>query len=114
MYPNAVPRVIGNQTPHLKFNEAIDFYQNFVAGDVFLFTIKEDENSWPTGINYLKHIGLYDIFKNIGDSVNNEMKEEIREMLELRNKLFADIDNCVGEIEIILHQTKLKGRCELA
>ena len=114
MYPNAVPRVISNQTPHLKFNEAIDFYQKFVAGDVFLFTIKEDENSWPIGINYLKQIGLYNIFKNIGDSVNNEMKEEIKIMLELRNKLFVDIDDCVEEIKVILHQTKLKGRCKLA
>ena len=105
----------GNEEAHkLTFNSAQDFYQQFVAGDVFLFAIKEDESNWPNAINFLKKIELYNPFKNIGDAINNEMKDEINEMLKLREKLFSDIDACINEIENILHQTKLKGRCKLA
>ena len=114
MYPNAAPKESSDGISKLRFNEAIDYYQYFVAGDVFLFAIKENEDAWPRGIKYLKQIGLYSVFKNIGDAVNNEMKIEIKEMLELQEKLFSDIDSCINEIEKVLHQTKLKGRCELA
>ena len=114
MYPKAAPKESSDGITKLRFNEAIDYYQYFVAGDVFLFAIKENEDAWPRGIKYLKQIGLYSVFKNIGDAVNNEMKIEIKEMLELKEKLFSDIDSCINEIEKVLHQTKLKGRCELA
>ncbi len=114
MYPNEVPKTMTDGTSKLTFNLTIDSYQHFIAGTVFLFTIKEDQDEWPTRVNILKQIGLYEVLKNIGNDVNSEMKAEISEMLELRNKLFSDIDNCVGEIEIILHQNKLKGRCKLA
>lgn len=98
----------------LKFKDSEGDVQEKVAGIVFLFAIQEDEKNWPNRITSLKAINLYAIFKKIGDTVNNEMKPEINKMLELHNKLFSDIDNCLEEIEIILHQTKLKGRCKLA
>ena len=114
MWPNSAPKAVTGETSKLIFNSAHDFCQQFVAGDVFLFAIKEDESNWPNAINFLKKIELYNTFKNIGDAVNNEMKEEISEMLGLREKLFSDIDDCINEIGNILHQTKLKGRCKLA
>ena len=114
MWPNGASNTVNSEPYKLTFNGALDFYQQFVAGDVFLFAIKENERNWPNAINFLKKIGLYNTLKDIGNTVNTEMKNDINEMLGLREKLFSDIDNCINEIENIIHQTKLKGRCELA
>ena len=114
MFPNVGPRQVGGEKPKLMFNDAAEDYQCSVAGYVFLFAVKEDESNWPNKIRILKKIGLYNTLKNIGDAVNNEIKDETNEILEIREKLFSDIDDCINEIENILHQTKLKGRCKLA
>ncbi|KJE49303.1 hypothetical protein [Acidiplasma sp. MBA-1] len=111
---NMAPNQIGGEKPKIMFNDTDEDGQCSVAGDVFLFAVKEDESDWPNKIGILKKIGLYNTLKNIGDAVNNEMKDEINEMLGIREKLFSDIDDCINEIENILHQTKLMGRCKLA
>ena len=111
---NMAPNQIDGEKPKVMFNDTDEDGQCSVAGDVFLFAVKEDESSWPNKIRILKKIGLYNTLKNIGDAVSNEMKDEINEMLKLQEKLFSDIDDCINEIENILHQTKLKGRCKLA
>ena len=111
---NMAPNQIDGEKPKVMFNDTDEDGQCSVAGDVFLFAVKEDESSWPNKIRILKKIGLYNTLKNIGDAVSNEMKDEINEMLKLQEKLFSDIDDCINEIENILHLTKLKGRCKLA
>lgn len=101
-------------TVKFRFNDAEDDYQLYIAGVVFLFAIKDEENSWIKGINSLNYKDSYGVYRDIGNAINSEMNPEINEMLESHKKLFRDIDNCVQEIEIIVHQTKLKGRCKLA
>ena len=111
---NSAPKPVNGETSKITFDGAFDILKQIVTGEVSLFAIGEDENNWLNIINNLKEKGLYNTLKNIGDAVNNEMKEDINEMLGLREKLFSDIDDCINEIETILHQTKLKGRCKLA
>ena len=54
MDPIKGPREVDGEKPKLMFNGVSEDYQYSVAGDVFLFAIKEDESSWPNKIRILK------------------------------------------------------------
>ena len=77
----------------IEFKDLPEQNKYWFAGDVFLFTIKEDENNWPNAIRYLKNTGLYDSLKNKGNDVHTELENEINEMLNTRMKLFNDLNS---------------------
>lgn len=82
------------------------------AGVIFLFVIDEDENSWPNRKRAFTMYNLLNRLREIADKVKSQLRDKVREMTQLLEKIDDLADESRDLLEKEKHNFKLKGRCE--
>ena len=82
------------------------------AGYIFLMVIGEDPSNWPMGYAGLEKYGLVDGLKEVADKIKKESEAQVSELLRLKKRIFAYIDNCNETMELQKHKSSIKGKCE--
>jgi len=106
------PYLDGSNTEFKKFRDFNnEILERDYAGSVFLFVIGEDEDQWSNRCGQLERYNIYDGLKKLAQEIRDELGEDLKQLLGLRNTLIEYISECKEEINKIEHTTKLKGSC---
>jgi len=77
---------------------------------VFLVALGYEKGDWPIIYEYIKGMGklplIYELGQRYGESKPAQKAKAIKAEIE---KL---INSCINQIDEIIHQTKLKGKCK--
>jgi|SRR5438046_756219 len=82
------------------------------AGFLFLLLIQEDPANWPMNYGLLEKYALIDMLKKLVDKIKTESGTKVSELLELKKRIFAQIDQCNEALELQKHKSSIKGKCE--
>jgi hypothetical protein len=82
------------------------------GGFLFLILIGEDPANWPINYRILEQYGLLEGLKIVADKIKQESGNKISDMLHLRKRIFALIDDCDDVLELEKHKISLKGKCQ--
>ena len=82
------------------------------AGFLFLLLAKEDPANWPMNYGILEKYDLLDTLTKLVTEIKDGSGAKMSEMLELKSRIFSQIDACNSVLELQKHKSSLKGKCE--
>jgi hypothetical protein len=82
------------------------------AGFLFLVLLNEDPANWPMNYGILEKYDLLDALNKVGSEIKERLGAKASQMLELKSRIFSQIDGCNNALELQKHKSSLKGKCE--
>jgi hypothetical protein len=79
---------------------------------LFLLLIGEDPANWPMNYRELERYSLRENLNELAAKIKEENAEKVSNMLRLKNRIFALVDECNDALELEKHKSSLQGRCQ--